>query len=228
MILINKLMTKKKKPNSPSPFDDLKMDDDRFEKLFQDENSLENTTQYLDDLLNTTIDQFSNTLDKIQPSSPMKTPPQKNPHLTSIKQDFPAESNSKPSKNSHPTPEISSDLPTPTVNTTSNTMPPQKKPTVNSLAQKKPPSSIQKRQSMIKKTSPSPQPKRNSSKINLINNLKKTFHSFSNIFNTPSKSISKDVSSPPNSHSMDESLDRLKKREEDIKKLLDNDKGNIS
>ena len=221
-------MTKKKKPNSPSPFDDFKMDDDRFKKLFQDENSLENTTQYLDDLLNTTLDQFSNTLDKIQPTSPTKTPPQKNPHLTSIKQDFPAQSNSNSSKKSHPTPDISSDLSAPTVNTTSHTIKEQKKPTVNSLAQKKPPSSIQKRKSMIKTTPPSPQPKQNTSKINLINNLKKTFHSFSNIFNIPSKSTSKDVSSLHKSHSMDESLDRLKKREEDIKKLLDNDKGNIT
>lgn len=221
-------MTKKKKPDSPSPFDDFKMDDERFKKLFKDEDSLENTTQYLNDLLNTTLDEFSNTINKFRPTPPPKTPPQQNSNLTSIKQDFPAKSKSKPSKNSQPTPPPSSDLLDPTVNSTSNTMKQPKKSTVNSLASKKPRSSTSKSQSTIKKTPKQMQPNQVFSKLNLINKFKKTFQSFSNILNVSSKSRPKDVSSIPKSHSMDKSLERLKKREEDIKQLLDNDKGNIS
>ena len=221
-------MTKKKKPDSSSPFDDFKMNDERFKELFKDENSLENTTQYLNDLLNTTLDEFSNTLNKIQPTPHNKKPPQQNPHLTSIKQDFPPKSKSKSSKKSQPTPESSPDSLEPTVSTTSRTKKKPKQPTINSLAQKKPTSPRSKSQPMIKTMAPSTKSTKSFPKLNLIKNLKKTFQSFSNLLTFSSKSRPKDVSSIQASHSMDESLNRLKKREEDIKKLLDNDKGNIS
>ncbi len=235
--LMTKLMTKKKNPNSSSPrddinsdlsssFDDFKLDDKRFKELFEQDDSLENTTQYFKNLLTNIFDHLSSALPPKQPKSSLK----KNPHLKSFKDDFSHSSKAPsplPPKPSTQEPSSSPSSPSHQSITPGHFKISKKSITNTPISSSKKESSSQSKPIIKKSVAPINQ-QASSKPINFFADLKQSFQSVTNIFNKKT-SLSQENPKPPKAtKSMNDSLERLKKREEDIKNLLDNNKGNIT
>ena len=219
-------MTNKKTPDSSSPLDDFKLDDEKFKQLFEDKNAAENIENYLDNFINSVNKQLSLNIDQKQ----SQTPPQKNPHLSALKQDFPKQKPSPPPSDQHTdTPDLlHSTSSSHTINDTSHCDPLPKQSQVNSLLKPRRSKSIPSSKSSLKSKIPSQSNPTSLKKPSFLSKLKKSFQSLSHTFTFNAKPPSIKKPLPKTSKSMDDALDRLKKREEDIKKLLDNNKGSMT
>lgn len=223
-------MTKKKTPNQPSSFDDLHLDKESFNELFSGEDSKEKQLQYLENVLKTALNTLAENVTKSFPDQSQKSqPPTINPNLSHFKKEFPEQKttpSSKPVQSFSDTPEKSSQESS--VNTLHETMSSAEPPpsfTAKTTSSKTPTTTP-----YTPKAAPNPTKAPQSSEPSLLSRLLGLRQKIKSVFSNRKKPHdSKDTPSlKTTSHSMDDSLDRLKKREDKLKNLFDKRSGTMN
>ena len=223
-------MTKKKTPNQPSSFDDLHLDKESFNELFSGEDSKEKQLQYLENVLKTALNTLAENVTKSFPDQSQNSKNKSaNPNLENFKRKFPATKttpSSKPVQSLSDTPEKSSQESS--VNTLHETMSSAEPPT--SFVAKTTSSKTPTTTPYTPKAAPNPTKAHQSSEPTLLSRLLGLRQKIKAVFSNRKKPHdSKDTPSiKTTSHSMDDSLDRLKKREDKLKDLFDKRSGTMN
>jgi len=223
-------MTKKKTPNQPSSFDDLHLDKESFNELFSGEDSKEKQLQYLENVLKTALNTLAENVTKSFPDqSQQSQTPTANPNLSHFKKEFPAKKTppaSEPAQSLSDPPEKSSQESS--VNTLHDALISEEpKP---SFAAKNTSAKTPTTTPYTPKASPIPTKAPQSLEPTLLSRLLGLRQKIKAVFSNTKKPH--DSKEPPSikttSHSMDDSLDRLKKREDKLKDLFDKRSGTMN
>ena len=219
-------MTKKKQTNSSSSFEDFELDNEKLKKILDAENSPEFIDDYLNGFLNTVTNHLSKTIEslKINPKTI-----QKKDYLSHFKTDFPKpEVSANPPKKSKPS--IKKQAPRPETDQTLQTKTPKKDvPITNKQPPTKPNKKTFQPNDLLIKPTRTPDSSKKKSTPSRVPDLAKNSNNSTTEepLSETRPSINKDALKKE-TQSMDEAIERLKKREEEIKKLLDNNKGSLN